>query len=646
MENKTCQITVHINAARDDVWEILSSPAEMASLIGTEIKTKFKYFGDIVNGQLGALDRVFEVRLKPYDIEIYDDNIRVGFRVTHNPDYTCEVMAVAICKDETDATNAEQILPEIIRRIKVTSEPYKPEPEPIEPLETGEDSTYKPIKYKAAPTVEIKPEKPIIVEQLEQEQTRFQKVIMPIAASVSTIAFLVGVFFVFSMYFPSSEAALDVEGVSEYVSFENMGTIKLGDTRQTVEALFNTSGEVTDNGTVYKSEQLLPTGLSSYQTAINYDAGGIVNRIEYINTVNSSAIEALAIQPADILPEMSIFDISTAMGSPISLYRNYYDLNGNEIVEAHFGFSDPFATFSDSFVGEYAVYINRTTGEIKREQLEEYEGYDPLLISTLEGHPASNQYSSYDDFIKDKFITEKAMFLSNDYSKGDIEAVFDATLDIYSTVGNNLLYNVNSAAGNMIANNFRDAGNYKLTVILDENGMFNLGSFTNVKLMSVENALSGTMFRRITRDMSYNEIAYMVPILPTSVIFDANSITYCYGKYLNRSEVDQQYEVIVKYDKKTMIAQNVYINAELQDGGTSGMAVVPQPEPTGEPLGEMPPSAGEQVEAMEQAQQEAEAEQNETQDGEAQGTETQDTDTENTETQDGETQNTETQDAG
>ncbi len=610
MENKTCQITVHVNASREDVWGIITSPAEMASLIGTEIKTKFKYFGDIVNGKLGALDRVFEVRIKPHDIEIFDEKIRVGFRVTQNPDFTCEILAVAISSDPSDAENAPEILTEILRRVKITSEPANE----ISAEYTGQEqqpSSYQPFKYKAekkpTPTLETN-------EQNQQQtyiapQTTFQKHVAPFLIYAATVVVAVLGLFTYNEVTAAKAPKVDTEILSEFVTFENVGTIKIGDTRQTVETLLKTSGEEKDGETFYKSLEVLPVGESSYQTSIGYDNVGNVNRIEYIDLSISSAIEPLVLSgTGEVTANMTMFDVENAIGSKVSLFRNYIDANGNEMLEVHFGYSDPFASFSNSFRGEYAVYINRTTGEIKREQLKEYEGYDPLLIPSLEQHPASAQYASYDEFIADRYITQKAEFLANDYSKGDLAAVFDASLDIYSTVNNNLLHNVNSATGPLVANNFRDAGNYKLTAILDENGAFKLGSFTNLKLMTKEGMLNETRFRQVSRDMSKGEIDAIMPVLPTSIIFDINSITYCYGRYLERTEVDQQFEVIVVYDKTTMLAENVYINAQLAEGGTSGLITTPEEAtPTPDHQGEMPPSAGEQQQAIEQEQEELEA---------------------------------------
>ncbi len=640
MENKTCQVTVHVNASREDVWGIITSPAEMASLIGTEIKTKFKYFGDIVNGKLGALDRVFEVRIKPHDIEIFDERIRVGFRVTQNPDFSCEILAVAISSDPTDAENAPEILTEILRRVKITSEPVAETPVEYSGQEL-QDSSYQPFKYKA----EKKPVSAAETNEQKQQtyivpQTTFQKHVAPFLVYAATVVVAVLGMFTYNEMTTARAPKVDIEILSEFVTFENVGTIKLGDTRQTVETLLKTSGEEKDGETFYKSLEILPVGESSFQTSIGYDNVGNVNRIEYIDLSISSAIEPLVLSgTGEVTPEMSMFDVENAIGSDVSLFRNYIDANGNEMLEVHFGYSDPFASFSNAFKGEYAVYINRTTGEIKREQLKEYEGYDPLLISSLEQHPASAQYSNYDEFITDRYITQKAEFLANDYSKGDLGAVFDASLDIYSTVNNNLLHNVNSAQGPLVANNFRDAGNYKLTAILDENGAFKLGSFTNMKLMTKEGMLNETRFRQVSRDMSKGEIDAIMPVLPTSIIFDVNSITYCYGRYLERTEVDQQFEVIVVYDKTTMVAENVYINAQLAEGGTSGLITTPEEAtPVPEHQGEMPPSAGEQQQAIEQEQQQEELDPGQTvsDDGAQTDTENQPAQPESDDTQTGE----------
>ncbi|MEG2083747.1 MAG: hypothetical protein RRY38_04015, partial [Oscillospiraceae bacterium] len=227
-------------------------------------------------------------------------------------------------------------------------------------------------------------------------------------AAAAAVAFSAWTYFL-----PKSSGATspDLSDISAAVNEQNCAKIVLGMSKSEVDVLLGTQGLKRAPGEyVYRGETLNGRSLPIEQLLVVY-GGDICEKITYLQLERASKVGA-AVGPDSPIGVL-----------PPSMTR-MYSKDGTEYRETHWGYLDPFANFSKSWRGESATIVNTASGETRTRFLTGYDGADPLIISTLEGHPAGKQYTDYDEFLQDKLAFDEALLLRNRYSRGDASRVF------------------------------------------------------------------------------------------------------------------------------------------------------------------------------------------------------------------------------
>jgi hypothetical protein len=276
--------------------------------------------------------------------------------------------------------------------------------------------------------------------------------------------------------------------------------------------------------------------------------------ITYLDLDACTAVGSLQGATYVVNADMTPQEMAESMGVNISMVRSY-QLGEEEIQEIHFGYLDPFANFDPAWRGEFVVTKNVTQNTVQTRFWPAYDGRDPLMIDTLEGHPVANQYENYTDFLQDKYSFELSLYMLNRFSIGDARSVF-GEMELYSTDGGVALY-------------FHDAPEflagtetpiYRYTFGFDARNGFVLSSYTNMRLIGREGMLDESDYTAITRGMAYAEVREYMKVLPTAVIVDKTYFTLCYGKRLESSTHESQFELMIRFDIENNYAQNIYNN--------------------------------------------------------------------------------------
>lgn len=354
----------------------------------------------------------------------------------------------------------------------------------------------------------------------------------------------------------SSKSSAEL-GYSSKVNYKSALAISLYSTRADVSSLLGTDGVAApgnyENRQVYRGGNITDSGLYSVQICVDY-SGSSVKMVTFLDVGVAGHINSIFNVSAEATADMSIEDITSNVGVPVSMIR-FYKLGNDDITELHFGFTDPFANFDPAWRGELVLKINKTQNEVARKIWAGYDGYDPLMIGTLEGYPAANQYNNYTDFLNDKFQYDYSLYMLNRYSRGDAEKVF-GKLEFYDNSSGVELFCLNSPE--TLPGSPEPL--YVMSFGFDSKGHFLMSSFSNMRLFKLADTLVDSNYRGITREMAYNEVRQIMRVIPTVVFVDLNYFTVCYGQRLDSDIREKQFEFIVMFDIENNHVQATWDN--------------------------------------------------------------------------------------
>ena len=380
----------------------------------------------------------------------------------------------------------------------------------------------------------------------------------PIAVAV--LAVLICAAYLAYMFLPQVQLLFhpmpEASGYSNKVNYKTAMSISLGDSRQSVENAFGTDGVPAPgkyhSRQVYRGGNLSENGLYNIHVCIEY-SGSAVARITYLDLGVASNLESLYDRNAPVTADMSIEDIAGKVGVPASMIRIYKN-NGSDIVELHFGFTDPFANFDPAWRGEVVITVDKTAQTLDKRFWAGYDGSDPLMIDTLEGHPAANQYSDYTEFLNDKYQYDYSMLMLNKYSDGDTKKVF-GDIELYDDTSGAHLYYHNSEE--TLPNG---QPRYIMTFGFDTSGKFLMSSFSNMYLFTKQGMLADSSCGDIMRGMAYTELRYLMKVLPSAIWIDQNYFTLCYGQKLDSDVFESSFEFIIRIDIENNYVQTIWDN--------------------------------------------------------------------------------------
>ena len=348
----------------------------------------------------------------------------------------------------------------------------------------------------------------------------------------------------------------ETSGYSSKVNYKTAMSISLGDSRQSVEKAFGTDGVPApgkyQNRQVYRGGNVSENGRYNIQVCVEY-SGSVVSRLTYLDLGVASNLESLYDRNAPLTADMSVEDIAGSVGVPASMIRIYKN-NGSDIVELHFGFTDPFANFDPAWRGEVVITVDQTAQTLDKRFWAGYDGSDPLMIDTLEDHPAANQYSDYTEFLNDKYQYDYSLYMLNRYSDGDTKKVF-GDIELYDDTSGAQLYYRNSEE------TLPDGQpRYIMTFGFDTAGKFLMSSFSNMFLFTKQGMLADSSCSDVMRGMAYTEVRYLMKVLPSAVWIDQNYFTLCYGQKLESDVFESSFEFIIRIDIENNYVQTIWDN--------------------------------------------------------------------------------------
>ncbi len=352
-------------------------------------------------------------------------------------------------------------------------------------------------------------------------------------------------------------------GYSARVTAQNALSVQFGMERRAVEQLFGTSGVPGPNGSViYRGGQYETGNVPPIQVCIEY-AGQIVAKLTYLNMEQAMVVSQPYNSEFPVTADMQLSDIEAGAGTAVSMVRKYKDA-GNDIVEYHFGYTDPFANFDPAWRGEMVLTVNATDNICTKRFWAAYDGSDPLLVESLSGHPLANQYQIYTNYLNDKYQYDYALYMLNRFSRGDVVRVF-GEMTPYSNVSGVDLYAIDSQETLPDA----ETPTYRMSFGFDSRGYFLMSSFCNMRLFTQPGALKDSDYMGITRGMAYNEIRQIMRILPTALFVDKSYFTLCYGMRLDSDIFEKQFEFMVRFDLENNYVQAMWVNTAKAETGNS-----------------------------------------------------------------------------
>ncbi len=384
------------------------------------------------------------------------------------------------------------------------------------------------------------------------------------AVLLSLFAILLSLVAIVYFYFRGLVTSTDM---SYRVSLENAKSISLGMTKSQVAFQLGTNGLVEeDNRIVYRSVSETDEKQPGELISIIYDSSDRVSSVSYLDRKASNSIYKILSFPYELDAKMSVNEIVSTTGIPLSLYRKY-SKDGAQMEEVHFGYLDPSANFDPAWRGEFVILLDRTNETITIRNWGYFDGSDPTMAGSIENTPFANQYDNYTDFLNDRFQYSRSLLLLNGYSLGDTKYFFDGEPVHYSNDFGYQFYSVDSAETLPDS----EVPLYRISVGYDNKGAFKMASFSNMRLYNKAGTLKDSDYRAITRGMSYGEIRSLMRLVPTAIYIDSTYFSVCYGRFLNTDVADEQFEVIVRFDLENNYSQKVLINtavAGASDGET------------------------------------------------------------------------------
>lgn len=531
-----------LNAPADRIWACIAGAASACGLFASSAAAKLESDGaGGLTGKLRLETTLFKVRMRPYDALASAEGCRLALRLTPVSEGVTLVTTAVSCAKGCGFSASGRQLDNFLSRLAEACEAQS------RTDEHGAKTLYKSAAHRneAPAKADFNPSHTAHSERFAEESAPEKKKGGAWLAALGIIAAAAAAFAIWT-FWPFGGAGITAAAVpddlSEAVSEENTAELKLGMSRSEVEALFGTEGVKEGAGEyIYRSAERNGQAQPVWQIKAQY-ADDKLAAYTYLNLATSQQSGTIASIPLDL----GVYGIS--------MLRSYAK-DGEEYLETHIGYLDPFANFSPSWRGEVSSVVNKATGATVTSYLKGYDGADPLMIGSLEGEAAAHQYDDYDAFLADKLAFDEARLMINRYSRGDAEAVF-GKYESYDAGSGVTLYRVRK--GELDENG---EPIYSYSFRFDSTGAFEIGSFSNTRLYSQAGSLEGCKPADVAPGQSYGEVRYLMPIVPTALYVNDNFYTVCYGRYTGGTDIKFQFELVVSFDIATDIVEAVYDNS-------------------------------------------------------------------------------------
>lgn len=544
-----------INAPVERVWKVLSVPERLARLFSPSAKAVFSEQRGRLTGNMTLGELTFELTMTRYDLLLSAPSCTIVLRLSENAQGGCNAAMASACSPDSGFLVRERDLFNVLSRLRsVTAYPTVNQAaagaaQPVAKPETSPSAAHqKSAAHSAA-------------QHSAKRSTHAARKLRTAAIALGLCAvILLGVFTLPGLFSANRhsesviQSAAGASDLSAMVNYQTAVSLSLGSTRHDAQQAFGTKGIHLDGERyLYRSEALTGTGQPAEQVCVEYKDGA-ASRITYLNLSVSSAVAQLP----NKYPAITATDLNGIVeqaGAPLSMFRRAAGDTGEQL-EVHFGYLDPFANFDPAWRGELAVYADPAAGTVTMDYCQGYDGSDPLVVGSLENTLLANQFDSYTVYLQDKYQYDKALLLTREFSRGDVERIYGA-LNEYDAGSGVKAYS--AACTEMLEDGATPA--YQYTFGFEDNGAFRLAAFVNMRLMNRENMLNGTRWQSVTRNMSYGEVRALLGILPTAVYVNDNSLILGYGRYLGGAVTEQQFELVVRFRLDTLYADVVYKNA-------------------------------------------------------------------------------------
>ncbi len=584
-QSKTIVTELEMQAARQSVWEHFSD----VGLLRRACAAVFGV-GVVSEGSASPYDAssvaLLSARIEPYDILLTGKQGSIAIRLQETPAGGCRMLAAAAYDPESSFTPTRQQIEEFAQLMKLHFEKslspgkttvYRAQPReadvtqaerPTPPREVTVTQTERPEPHReAAPQPAARPKteqepaapKPQPLERAPRKKKKRVRVGWILLCALVAAAIVLGVLFwsdihnLLVPYKPPAEGEGTI-GYAEQVTLPNMLALDIGASEKDVARKFGTEGIQGERGNrIYFGGTAMSDGTYAVRVSVEFE-GGAATRYTYLDLEQSRKVGALASANVAITGEMSPEQMAQTIGIPPSMVRRYAS-DGVGVLEVHFGHTDPFGNFSPAWRGEFVATVNTDTKALSAWFWPAYDGADPLMIEKLQGNPVALQYDSYDQFLNDKYIFERSLYMLNRFSIGDMRAVF-GPMELFSTDGGVALYRIESPE--LLETSGLPA--YRMSFGFDSRSQFVMSSFSNLRLFDKPGMLAQSDYNAITRGMSYGEVRELMKILPTAVMINEYYFSLCYGRRLEKDTFEDQFELIISFDIDNNYVQAIYIN--------------------------------------------------------------------------------------
>lgn len=561
-ENTVIKTEVKINENPVTVWKWLFNEKNIKSLVDFPVGAQLKSKGDgMYSGTVTLRTTPFETEIRPFEITMKASGRILVIRIMQSEGNTVAVMAAFSPEGKTHYFS-EQCMKTTLWRMKSLVENKEA------PQETAAPRTHSTAGVSAPSAAETRtersPERNAAERETEQtvsrtvQNRRGNPVLSGIVSLLLLAAFTAGFLklpSVVSGILNPEPGSPSQSGRSESVSLKNALKITLGMSDSEVKKLLGMSGTKFRDGRVYSSD--------SEKIYVEYSSGEAV-LITYLD-LDSCGRSVEIFETEAPYYEETVEEMEDSLGCSLSMYRLMPADEEGEITEYHFGYVDPGATFSPWWNGEYRIKKKSADQSVTGKNYGKADLSDPLLVSSLEGTALEYQYDDYDEFLLDKKYYEKALLMRNRFSKGDLKSAY-GELTQYPGGGGLDFYRVESGES-FVNGSGEQIPIWKMSFGLTSRGAFAIGSYVNTRLSSREDMLEGCSISKVAKGMTFSEIRSYLPILPTAVIVNENGYLMCYGKYLEKSALTEQYEYILKFNLEDHVS-GIYDNTGMNASGS------------------------------------------------------------------------------
>lgn len=543
MSEQTIIGSAILNASLQDVWACVSRGNCLAQICRSALGIRLLTEQPSQSGRFKEPSSVFVARFHSYEIVMTAKGCTIRLLFTAEGGLCCA--AVSASADESAFTHPTKAqLEDLFDQIRMllllqaeaeldTVTPFVAQPDSVEDEPAQPADSPLPLKKRKYPLF--------------------------IAAVALLLAAILGSSFLLIPDFwnpnPSENEAQ--KGYSLDVTPQNAMTITLGDSRIDIERRLGTAGAAARDGfgdrRVYRGGNLNSLGLPTIQLCVTYRD----DRAAMITYLDLDAADHLADRypsETELSAGMAIGEIAGQIGRPIAMMRRYTG-NGGEIVELHFGFTDPFANFDPAWRGEWIVTVDHAQQTVTQAFRPQLDGFDPLLVNQFGDRALAGQFTQYNDYLNDWYQDSYALQMRRQL---DYEAAVGAfgALTYYDTAAGVYLYACDSAE--------RLPGTtdplYIMTFGYDSKGIFQMYAYVNMRLAALEGTLAASHPENITRRMSYNEVRAIAGILPAALFVDKTTYTLGYGRRLDGARLENQFELVVVFDLSSHLALSVFDN--------------------------------------------------------------------------------------